>query len=59
MRSTRCFLRRSPYGLLFAFHRAFQARPRIAAYIASGRRPAAFGIVIDGVKLDPRLAAMG
>jgi len=38
----------------FAFHRAFQARPRIAAYIASGRRPSAFGIVIDGMKMDPR-----
>jgi glutathione S-transferase len=41
---------------LKAFHAAFEARPRIAAYIASGRRPAVFGICIDGLKLDPRLA---
>ena len=41
---------------LLAFHRAFQARPGIAAYLASGRRPAVFGICIDGLKLDPRLA---
>jgi glutathione S-transferase len=38
------------------FHRAFTARPRIAAYIASGRRPAVFGIGIDGLKRDPRAA---
>ena len=37
------------------FHTAFNARPRIAAYIASGRRPAVFGIVIDGLKFDPRI----
>lgn len=39
---------------LARFHRAFDARPRIASYIASGRRPAVFGIVIDGLKIDPR-----
>jgi glutathione S-transferase len=41
--------------LLKGFHAAFEARPRIAAYIASGRRPVVFGIKIDGFKFDPRL----
>jgi len=40
---------------LFSFHRAFAARPRIAAYLKSSRRPKAFGIVIDGIKWDPRM----
>jgi hypothetical protein len=39
---------------LKGFHRAYGARPRIAAYIASGRRPAVFGFGIDGFKVDPR-----
>jgi len=42
---------------LAAFHRAFQTRPRIAAYLASKRRPKAFGICIDGVKWDPRMVS--
>jgi glutathione S-transferase len=37
------------------FRAAFNARPRIAAYIASGRRPAVFGIIVDGLKFDPRV----
>ncbi len=40
---------------LLAFHRAFRERPRIAAYLASARRPKAFGICIDGLKWDPRV----
>jgi glutathione S-transferase len=39
---------------LFSFHRAFENQPRIAAYIASGRRPAVLGIIIDGPMFDPR-----
>jgi glutathione S-transferase len=42
---------------LFAFHRAFEKRPRIAAYIASGRRPTVLGIIIDGPMFDPRPGA--
>jgi glutathione S-transferase len=38
------------------FYSAFGARPRIAAYIASGRRPAVFGIVNGGLRFDPRIA---
>jgi glutathione S-transferase len=40
---------------LAQFHRAFQTRPRIAAYLQSKRRPRAFAICIDGVKWDPRI----
>jgi len=39
---------------LRTFHRAYAARPRAAAYIASGRRPAAFGYGIDGPVRDQR-----
>jgi glutathione S-transferase len=42
-----------------AFHARFAARPRIAAYIVSGRRPTAFGFTPMGLKLDPRLKATG
>ena len=40
------------------FHARFAARPRIDAYVASGRRPAAFGVGADGPKLDPRSPAV-
>jgi glutathione S-transferase len=39
---------------LLDFHRRFLARPRIAAYVHSGRRPRALGVAADGLKLDPR-----
>jgi glutathione S-transferase len=39
---------------LARFHAAFAARPRIAAYIASGRRPPLFGVGLDGPKIDRR-----
>jgi hypothetical protein len=39
---------------LQAFHRQFSEQPRIAAYIASDRRPAAFGYAIHGLKIDPQ-----
>ena len=42
------------HGDLLAFWSAFSQRPGIAAYIASDRRPKAFGVGIDGPKLDMR-----
>lgn len=39
--------------LLAAFHARMQARPRIAEYIDSGRRPVVFGMAVDGPKVDP------
>ena len=44
------------YAPLAEFHARFKARPRIAAYIASGRRPLAFGVALAGPKLDHRVA---
>jgi glutathione S-transferase len=38
---------------LASFHARTQARPRIADYIGSGRRPVVFGMGIDGPKVDP------
>jgi glutathione S-transferase len=39
--------------LLATFHARMQARPRIAEYIDSGRRPVVFGMAVDGPKVDP------
>jgi hypothetical protein len=39
---------------LAAFRNQFEGRPRIQNYLASGnRRPAVFGIGLDGPKVDP------
>ena len=43
-------------GPLAAFHTRMQARPRIADYIESGRRPVVFGMGLDGPKVDPDVA---
>jgi glutathione S-transferase len=40
---------------LAGLHARVVARPPVAAYVASGIRPAVFGIGADGAKLDPRL----
>lgn len=42
--------------LLARFHARMQARPRIADYIGSGRRPVVFGMAVDGPKVDPDIA---
>ena len=42
--------------LLAEFHARMRGRPRIAEYIASGRRPVVFGMAIDGPKVDPDAA---
>src|SRR6185295_15988876 len=47
----RSLVRHAP---LAEFHARFQARPRIAAYIVSGRRPLAFGVALSGPKIDHR-----
>ena len=42
------------FAPLAQFHASFKARPRIAAYIRSGRRPPAFGVALNGPKFDMR-----
>ena len=44
------------YEALAAFRRRVAALPPIAEYIASGSRPAVFGMSIRGPKLDPRVS---
>ncbi len=40
-------------ALLQRFYERFSERPRIAAYLRSPRRPAAFGYSLQGLKFDP------
>jgi glutathione S-transferase len=43
--------------VLARLHARVAALDPVAAYLASGTRPAVFGIGVDGAKLDPRLPA--
>lgn len=44
------------FGQLVAFYRRMAARPRLAAYVSSGRRSPALGIGLNGPIFDPRLS---
>ncbi len=41
------------FARLSEFHETFKNRPPVHAYIESGRRPAVFGMALNGPKIDP------
>lgn len=43
----------SRYDRLSNFHKTFENRPPVRAYIDSGMRPAVFGMALHGPKIDP------